>query len=285
MDFIKDIYEAWGARIKSNVFGSIAIVFVFVNWKALFFLLFADVRVTTKFSYFDANTDWITLFAMPVGLGCLLAIAFPYINYVALRLVSWPVKKAKMLQDETMHERLLAKLKFEIERAEKRNQLSAQVVEQAEIESRVKDIEDDDIREKTLARIDEIEDELPERNPKGPWPNIDRIVASVSEPDRIVLQMIEKDPGSGAKENSNFFGRLSEKNRSIVNQRFAEIFDGPVDSRRTQTEYESAIPRLETAGLIKQIGQLKRSRLHYFFTPTSKGHAVLDKIGRLSETE
>jgi hypothetical protein len=285
MDFIKDIYEAWGARIKSNVFGSIAIVFVFVNWKVLFFLLFADVRVATKFNYFDVNTDWITLFAVPVGFGCLLAIAFPYINYVALRLVSWPVKKAKMLQDETMHERLLAKLKFEIERAEKRNQLSAQVVEQAEIESRAKDIEDDDIREKTLARIDEIEDELPERKPKGPWPDIDRVVASVSEPDRIVLQMVAKAPGSGVTSNSNFIDRLSEKNQSFVKDKFSEIFDGPVDIKRTQTEYEAAIPRLKAAGLIEQTSQSFRSGSRYTFHPTSKGYAVLDKIGYLSETE
>lgn len=149
MEFIKDIYEAWGARIKSNVFGSVAIAFILVNWKVLYFLSFADVPVEMKFNYFDANTNWISIYLLPILIGVILALGLPFINDLAHGVVSKPISRVRSRDDEYAHERLKKKNEWEAER----NRSLELLVEKAEIEERAENIKDEDRREEIQEKL------------------------------------------------------------------------------------------------------------------------------------
>lgn len=92
-DFLKDISTAWSERIRSPFLGSISIVFVSINWKPIWFLLFSEESVRTKFQYFDDNTSLCTLFWIPVVIGISIAVAIPWVNLAGL----WIARKPKEL--------------------------------------------------------------------------------------------------------------------------------------------------------------------------------------------
>lgn len=137
MDIIKDIYEAWGARIKSNVFGSIVLAFIAVNWKVLYFLVFADVRVETKFNYVDVNTDYCSLLIFPVTIGLVLALLLPFANQFAHRLVTIPIDKMK-----TRDVALTVKRSYEKKIFEGREEAKwKKIAKDSEYDSAIKDAE------------------------------------------------------------------------------------------------------------------------------------------------
>lgn len=137
MDIIKDIYEAWGARIKSNVFGSIILAFIAVNWKVLYFIVFADVRVETKFNYFDVNTGLFSLIVFPVAIGLVLALFLPFANQFAHRLVTIPIDKMK-----TRDVALTVKRSYEKKIFEGREEAKwKKIAKESEYDSAVKDAE------------------------------------------------------------------------------------------------------------------------------------------------
>ncbi len=81
-DYFKQIFDAWGDRIRSPFFGSVLVAFVAVNWKVLFYLFFADKPVRARILYFDMNSDLTSLVLLPIGLGVIAAIALPWTSYV-----------------------------------------------------------------------------------------------------------------------------------------------------------------------------------------------------------
>jgi hypothetical protein len=89
-EYLKQIAEAWGDRIRSPILGSILIFFTLTNWQALFYLFFSDKPVRARLYYFDANTDNWSLYFWPVLGGVLLAVLVPWVSFGGAFLAKLP---------------------------------------------------------------------------------------------------------------------------------------------------------------------------------------------------
>lgn len=99
MDALKDLVEAFSQRIRSPIVGSIAIVFVLANWKPIWYLLFAERPVRQKFRYFDASTDTISLYCIPIGVGVVYAFGLPWVKWAGAWIAQKPHAMLYDLQD------------------------------------------------------------------------------------------------------------------------------------------------------------------------------------------
>ncbi|MBY5990213.1 hypothetical protein [Roseovarius atlanticus] len=110
-EFLKDLAKAWDDRIRSPFLGSVAIVFVIYNWKPLFYLVFAEVKVTEKFKFFDENTDECSLFWWPLLVGVGLAFAAPWLKLFGAWLARSPSSRLKRMQGDSSREHRIEEFK------------------------------------------------------------------------------------------------------------------------------------------------------------------------------
>ena len=89
-EYFKQFFDAWSDRIRSPFFGSIAIAFIAVNWKVLFYVFFADRPVRARILYFEANADFESLVALPLTIGVSAAIFLPWASFIGAFLARWP---------------------------------------------------------------------------------------------------------------------------------------------------------------------------------------------------
>lgn len=153
MEYLKEVYEAWGARIKSNIFGSIIVAFCLVNWRALFFPVFEDAKAVEKFAFFDAQTTVLTLYVWPMFLGLFVALVLPYANNCAHWYVSKPVSAMRSRDDERAHERLLKKNAWLLERNREQELLEQGIIEAAKRDEEVSEIADPELKASTEEKI------------------------------------------------------------------------------------------------------------------------------------
>lgn len=162
MDWIKEIVDASNSKIKSPILGSIILAFVGSNWKALFYLAFANADVSNKFEYFDENTWWYTLFAIPIIVGLLLSFFNPRIQLIALKLTQKPVQEAKILQLTLANDRLAKKQELEETRRSAIAAVEEDLIAAAKRDQEIKLIADDEVRKKLEASVEETRNEQPE---------------------------------------------------------------------------------------------------------------------------
>jgi hypothetical protein len=94
-ELFKQMLEAAGERIRSPFFGSILLVFFGINWREMFYLLFADKPVRARILYFDANTDVLSLLVYPAVLGIIAALLMPWVAVVGAWFAQQPKAKLK----------------------------------------------------------------------------------------------------------------------------------------------------------------------------------------------
>jgi hypothetical protein len=104
LDFLKDAFEAIEQRIRSPFFGSIAIAFVAINWKSIWYMLFADQSAVVKFSFFDQTTDEVSLLWLPLAVGGLFALASPALSLFGAWWAKWPTFQLKKIQRDQAYD-------------------------------------------------------------------------------------------------------------------------------------------------------------------------------------
>ncbi|MGB0901694.1 hypothetical protein [Halocynthiibacter sp.] len=117
-DFFKELLEDMRQRIRSPFIGSIIFAFVAINWRALFFLFFADVPVVDRISYYDDHTTFCWSYAFPVGLGIAVAVLMPWLKYYGAWIAKRPATKLYELQTAEARRRRTEHSKFEEEEEE-----------------------------------------------------------------------------------------------------------------------------------------------------------------------
>jgi len=156
MDGIKEILDALNTRIRSPIFGSIAIAFIFTNWKSLFYLAFSNTTVSAKFFYFDANTTVWSLIVIPMVIGLALAIASPWIALFSSQIAEFPTSKRKLLQVDSVHKSLLRKQELEQTRKQILAETEFHLIQAAKRDEAVQKIGDPKIREGLQKQIDDL---------------------------------------------------------------------------------------------------------------------------------
>lgn len=116
MDGLKELVEAFSARIKSPIVGSIVLAFVIVNWKPLFFLLFSGEPAVAKFAFYDGNTTGCSRYLYPVGIGLAFALILPWVNFWGAKAIKLPVVWHRNMQLDVAHNLEQNKMRYVIDR-------------------------------------------------------------------------------------------------------------------------------------------------------------------------
>jgi len=167
MDSLKEIIDAFEARVRSKVVGSVILAFVAMNWKVIFYVVFAGETPETKFKYFDEHTNIWTLFTYPVCIGIGFAMLLPWVNAGAMYLTLEADKKQTDLKNDMKSFNSMSKdlneLKYEAEREEAIAKRNAALVKSAKVDEAAKTIQDPKVREKVQKELSETKSELSEK--------------------------------------------------------------------------------------------------------------------------
>ncbi|NRP13890.1 hypothetical protein XMM379_002163 [Aliiroseovarius sp. xm-m-379] len=150
-DVLKDLMEAANNRIRSPFLGSILFVFLVVNWRPLFNLLFGDSPVLVRLAHFDNVTTWVTLYLVPIVGGVVFALASPWVQHVGALWAKQPNAKLKNLQDEVAHQHQIAEIRrateLEETRAAEEDARERRKIEAAKREQEAEEIGGEELRE------------------------------------------------------------------------------------------------------------------------------------------
>ncbi len=172
-EYLKQIAEAWGDRIRSPILGSILIFFTLTNWQALYYLFFAGKPVRARLLYFDANTDNLSLYGIPLFAGLVSAIAVPWVKFIGAWISSGPSRRLRHLEHDEGQAFRIYKLnadateseaKARLEEANERRKIDAaqRLKEAGELGS---ELEEDLVANRQLVNTGEEEEEEEEEVP------------------------------------------------------------------------------------------------------------------------
>lgn len=151
---MKEIIEAFAARIKSPVFGYFFLSWVAFNWRPLFYLIMSDVIVDERFVYFDKYTNIYSLILFPFLSAIVIAIFYPWFNYVFLYLCQKPSDLRNYIQADSEHKLLIRKQKLQEARSELLATKEKELIGRAKRDEEVNEISDEKTKEKLQEEID-----------------------------------------------------------------------------------------------------------------------------------
>lgn len=274
LDYFKELVSAANSRVRSPVLGSIAVVFIALNWKELFYVFFAKTSAQVRLSYFDVNTDEWSLFYWPLIMGIGLAISYPWINLVSSQLAKLPVRALKKMHGDEDYLRQVHSLenaarveeaKAELEQEKERRVLAAaQRLKQAE-----------DISPSAAEEIRENRKSTDES--MTPKEKSDREILRRLSPVGIeILGKLARDPtGEGAI----YYSKGVEKSdselsfKSATGEEEETVFGA---HRRVKLDVEAELELLEKFGLTERTGKVGEKFVEHRIT--TLGYAVSDLI-------
>ena len=266
-ELLKDFIGAWGSRTKSHIFGSFVLAFLAVNWKVVYFLLFADVRAAIRISYFEANSDATSLYWYPLLIGSLLALGLPFLNDRVHKLVSEPINSMRMRDDMLASRRLAEKNEQELLRNEtlkiRERKLIAQAITDQEIDDVISDPEK---RIELQQQVDELRLQLSEPpSKKAAKPN--NPADELSGVEIEILRVLRSDDGQTTQHNIESSDTYVDRVQAL-GQNF--------NSNRIHVETGAALSSLVAKKLVSKrqnsIGATK------YYSLTAKGYSLSDSI-------
>lgn len=159
MELFREIYDSIFQRVRSPFWGYIAVSFVFLNWKPLYYLTFADVSVLERFTYFDQSSDYYSLLILPFILGVALALLAPYISNFGSWWAQSPTANRKLREIDLAHQLASKKGELLAERDKQRHIVEQALLEGAQLDQEAKSL-DDDVREELESKISQVRDEF-----------------------------------------------------------------------------------------------------------------------------
>ena len=160
---MKEIIEAFNARIRSPVFGYFVLALLVINWKPLFFLLVDDTPVSTRIELFEKLTNITSLLVLPIAIGAIAAIVSPWVNYVFLRLCRKPTDLRNAIQAESEHKLLLKKKELEEARSLVLAAKERDLISRAKRDEEIGSLADEGARIELQKQIDQLRKELDSR--------------------------------------------------------------------------------------------------------------------------
>jgi len=156
MDGLKELVEAFSARIKSPIIGSIALAFVAINWQPVFFLFFSGEHAKDKFAYFTENTTGFLPYLLPVIVVLAFALLVPWINLLGAKAIELPVTKHRNMQLDAAHVLAEKKTRHAIDMETVSTEYRRILLESAKVDQEIKDADiDDDVLAGLEAKLDE----------------------------------------------------------------------------------------------------------------------------------
>ena len=161
---MKEIIEAFAARIKSPVFGYFVFWWIIFNWKPLFYLFFSNAAIDDRFVYFDKLTTNYSLGIFPLVVASIMAVLYPWINLGFLYLCKKPVDLRNYLQAERSHKLLLRKKQLEEAESVLLATKEKALIDRAKRDEEIQTIADEEAKEKLQIQIDNLRKEIDIKN-------------------------------------------------------------------------------------------------------------------------
>ncbi|UWQ07369.1 hypothetical protein [Aliiroseovarius crassostreae] len=261
-DVLKDLMEAANSRIRSPFVGSILFVFLVVNWRPLFNLLFGETEVLVRLEYFDTETTWVTLYLVPIVGGIFFAILSPWLNLAG----AWVAKKPLALRRDLQHSEEVARQVFALEQSAKLDKAKAK-----QIEAKAKREEEEQNRQieaaERLKRADATGNEELKEKLRS------QVVAQTAEKMNVLEQLTDME-----KLLIDYVGEMDGKDPSIFKfsesasvKTFATEFIPNITTRRLRVDGENALNSLHQKRLMTKLGNNSLEL-------TSLGYEVFDRL-------
>ncbi|MEM5475343.1 hypothetical protein [Pacificibacter sp. AS14] len=282
MDGLKEIYDSMTSRLKSHVFGSIAVSFILWNWKVIYVLCFSEMPIFFRFAYFNMNMSNEDLYYWPIGLGLILGLGAPWVNAAAHWIVSIPLSYIKSRDELSvlMREGWLEDKKLEVERkktAVQDEKLKAVnlVKKQQSAENSLRERQ----RELTDAekKLDMVQGQINSQTQK------------LEELELQVAKAEIKDKASDEAEGSPKLSKIEETILVTASRLNQEVFTfGPVSNlRQFQNDLGDVIPEITSTRAKAEVDdalvrlkalKLAQSGRDGSHTLTSKGYKLADEL-------
>lgn len=156
---MKEIFDVVGARIKAPLFGYLFFSFIAINWKALFYLFFAQADVGSRISYFEQHTTISSLIVWPGLFAVFVAVVYPWVSYFFLLACRVPTKLKNNAQADADHDLLLKKQQLEEIRRVQLENKERELIDQAKRDKEIEEIEDYETKQKTKLAVEELRKE------------------------------------------------------------------------------------------------------------------------------
>ncbi len=153
---MNEILDALKTRLRSPVLGYFSIVFVAFNWKPIFYLLVQSGDVAARIEYFESNTSLWSLLFWPAAWALAIATTYPWLSLVLAHLTSAPVRMLNVHRARSEHRLLLLEKELEGERSKLLAEAEDELIDRAQRDQRLSEIESDEVRERLRAELDEM---------------------------------------------------------------------------------------------------------------------------------
>lgn len=240
LDVFKDGAEAWLQRIRSPLIGSIVLAFVAFNWKAIFFVVFSDQAILTRFAFFDAQTSFKTLACYPISFGLFLGFLTPFLNYFGSLIAKWPTEKLRLLQAQSAHAVMIKKAEFVIEREMKSAEFKEAALRDAEATQAIDEANlSEATREKLDQKVEDLQIESALKNAHHP---------TLDSDDKAILSFAANSP------DGTFITDRNKLSFAIKNDAPKKMEVG--QGHRGEKRLEDALSYLEQEGLLVHVSAL-----------------------------
>lgn len=236
MDFLKDAFDALSQRIRSPFFGSVFLAFVLLNWKPIWYLIFANTSVAQKFLFFDNNTTNWTIYGLPLILGALLSIAWPWLRLLGAWIAVAPTMKLRNMQSDASIDARIHRLQKLAEEENAKEKWQSEV-ENAKIEAAKRLREANEV---SAVTADEIIEDRAEAETETP---AQKYLGKLSRTEAWVVQRLGMN-GGGASFGDNFFG----SGHSF--EEYKALVENP-SRKRFKVDIQAALKKLRSDGLLE----------------------------------
>lgn len=141
-------------RIRSPILGSIALTFFCINWRPLWYLVFADQPVAVKFAFFDLNTTSSSLYIYPLVGGLALALLSPWLKWIGAWFAANPIRRLRFLQAVEAQEHKIKRLGLAAKEEEAKSLLetasSKRIIEAAKVQTSAQEVGGDALASKVV---------------------------------------------------------------------------------------------------------------------------------------
>jgi hypothetical protein len=185
-DFFAQSLQAFQERMRTPWIGSSLIAFLLWNWQPLLFLFASDTALPARFAYFDAYTDWRSLFVGLIATGFFFAAAKPWISLLMDKLGAQAIHRSRLHADRLAADRRSKQLEQQQNLAKEEGQIENEVTDQ--VIERIKKIDEAQLDQ---GQKEQVQQKLRALQPTPDEEDVDPIDEETRE--RVVLSKLDED--------------------------------------------------------------------------------------------
>lgn len=298
---VRELIGALTNRVKSHYLGNVAVFVVLLNWSEFATLFFADWSLRSRLVFFEMKTDICTLLFYPLGLGLIISLAVPYVNFFLSFVASKPVhwERVRDMQNATKvaSERQRLELEAEIERAKLRielsDTLSDEVLKQADAQSQ---IEQKNLSSESLARYsnelrnvrEKVEGLAANDSSNSQWMSHSKAPSDwestlrnigLTNLDYWILEFLHSGEALKASLKTDPFKALTANEKAVLNSYIEKAGHSNLNEEKCRILFNETIQKLEQKGLVSiefvEGGGSSNSKL-FHFNLTLQGYEGLE---------